>query len=83
MNGSHLSAADEQSAALDPMALLLVVAGQPNLGLSGRVRRVLEYAVHEPAHVGAPVSAEDEVLTLEFQHTFTREQFARVLTALS
>jgi hypothetical protein len=77
-----LSAADEQSAALDPVALLILVAGQPNPDLSQRVRRVLEYARHERVHVDAPPSPEDEVLTLEFQHIFTREQVAQILAAL-
>lgn len=77
----NLSSADEQSATLDPAALLAVIAGRPDPTVSASVRRVLEYAVQERSHE-APLSPEDEVLTLEFQHTFTREQVAQILQAL-
>jgi hypothetical protein len=50
--------------------------------LSERVWRVLDFALRERTHTDAHSSPDDEVLTLEFQHTFSREQVAQVLAVL-
>jgi len=68
---------------LDPYQLLAVIAGAPNPDLTLRVQRVLAYALDERVYPDAPAAREDEVLTLDFRHAFTRAEVARLLSTLA
>lgn len=80
---ARLTAADDQHAELDPYDLLAVIAGASDPDLTVRVQRVLAHALDERLYPDAPVSPEDEVLTLDFRYVFTRGDVARLLSALT
>lgn len=79
----RLTAADDQQAVLDPFDVLAVLAGASDKELTVRVQRVLAYALDERVYPDAPTASEDEVLTVDFRHTFTRAEVAQLLTALT
>ena len=69
-------------AELSPSDLLAAIAGLPSPQVAGRVRAVLEHAAQEAVYEDGPVAVDDPVLTLEFQHTFTRRQVVQLLAEL-
>ena len=79
----RLTAADDQHAELDPYELLAMIAGAPNPDLTARVQRVLAHALDERVYPDAPPTPEDEVLTLDFRHVFSRADIAQLLTTLT
>lgn len=77
-----IGTATAAGAELSPADLLAAIAGLPSPHVAGRVRAVLEHAAQEAVYEDGPVAVDDPVLTLEFQHTFTRRQVVMLLADL-
>lgn len=63
---------------LSAEAVLAVLAGEPNPVLSEHVRRVMDFAVTTPVFEEGPMADSDLVLTMMFDHRFTRAELLAV-----
>ncbi|ARJ07788.1 hypothetical protein DVJ78_18090 (plasmid) [Humibacter sp. BT305] len=70
------------NAELSPAVLLSIIAGKPSPEVAARVRSVLEHAAIEAVYEDGPVGVDDPVLTLDFQHSFTRREVMMLLSEL-
>ena len=66
------ASAETGNATLTADAVLAVMAGHADVVMAERVLAVLEYAATTRLHETAGFDPSDEVLTLQFQHVFTR-----------
>ena len=74
--------ADTGNATLTAEAVLAAMAGHADAVMAERVLAILEYAAATKLHDGGAFDPSDEVLTLEFQHVFTRGQVVALLDQL-
>ncbi len=74
--------AETGNATLTADAVLAAMAGHANAVMAERVLAVLEYAATTRLHETAGFDLADEVLTLEFQHIFTRREVINMLDQL-
>src|SRR4051812_10488965 len=78
----RLVAADSVDAELSAADVLAAMSGVIDPSMVRQVRSVLEYALIQEVYDSSPISADDEVLTLEFRHVFTRRDVAQLLQRL-
>lgn len=74
--------AETGNATLTAEAVLAAMAGCVDPVMAERVLAVLQYAATTGVHETAGFDPADEVLTLEFQHVFTRRQVVALLAQL-
>jgi hypothetical protein len=78
----RLVAADQVDAGLSAEDVLAAMLGVPHPAMVQQVQSVLEYALIQEVYDGSPISADDEVLTLDFRHVFSRRDVAQLLQRL-
>lgn len=78
----RLVTADHVDAELSAEDVLAAMLGITDEHMIRQVRAVLEYALIQEVYDGSPISADDDVLTLDFRRAFTRRDVARLLHRL-